>query len=808
MRTYLMINPFPATASHGIHNYYLQLRSLLDSWNIETDYIYNENSLSTNDFREFVKEYVETHYGVGDVLIEAPEVKAATLLLGNEYDVHIRLHTPGYVAQKYDGAKINEVLMKEELLVLHESKYVSSPSYGLLEEIKNNINRKDISVFKNPIDISKFRQYQNIDKEYDLIFMGRFQKLKGVEYINDILSKLPASYKVILLGHNATKFRLTNVKCQVKCIDNIAGEERFEYVAKSKVLMQLSNFENCSMVVLEAFACGTVVCAWNVGGNSELGFPEILKIFRKGDCQSMAEGIVKVVNASLYPKYDTFKDCLLSIIDDFRKGFVSILDGKEYQGLDYKNYEKNVSRQVYKPLSSDNLFKLFGERILGFSVSNEHIEEMWMPVIDKFGSDYRFICRRPLGFMYKFNNPYPVDKNKFYRYDWIQYPNVLMDHIRAFKPHKIFFHNGLHPMYQEVLNRVKKVFPDIPIVYSELGWFPQDGNIYFDEYGTNGRSKIATEDFETFCEADYPDETEGGLRGNYDDSKHILIITQLENDTNLIINSPRFKKMESFISYVLSEIGDKGKIIIKTHPLDRQRDRFEKFNSSNVTVVHDADLNELLENSKAVVGINSTVLMQALHYDTNVYAFGDGLLNGKRVVIECQSAHISLKEIWRDDLYANRVAKKMVIDEFKRRQINIESLKGMTILDCLNNKAFRPLLTKIKTYSLREDYEYVKNKYNESDSLVENPVVSKISKVDNQELLDIRKSLLQISKDLLMFKKQNTVTRQTVVAVGDDVQKKKLVNKKMNKLKNRPYDFFNDSKNPLLRMLGIFVSKK
>jgi len=765
------------SAYDQIHNYNLSLLSFLSLDDIDTDYFANNTKLPPEQFRESVYEYVTQNYGTEDVIIEAPEVKASTLLLDNNYDVHIRIHTPGAVAQKYDNTIINYELFGLELEVIQKSKYVSAPSYGILKELDSHLNRKDISVYKNPfnnnIEIGSFE-----NKEFDVIFMARFQTLKGIEYINPILYRLPENYKVLLLGNNATKFKLDpSVCCKVTQIEEISSEMRFDYVKKSKVLMQLSNFENCSMVNLESFACGTVVCAWDVGGNSEMADNNVLKIIKKGDTQDFAKNIINVVEKNDYPSELEFINAIREIQDDFDQGFENLIHNPAniYSGLNKMNKPKNkkefIESNKKAVVSYDKEFKKFGERIFGFSLSNEQPEEMWIPIINKFNADYRFVCRRPLGFMYKFNNPFYVDPNKYTRFDWIRYPNLLMEEIEKFKPNKIFFHNGIHPMYKDVLTRVKKRFPAIPIVYSELGWYPQQDNIYFDEWGTNGMSKIAHESFEEFCDCNFPeDKQESKIKGN-----HVLVITQLENDTNLIVNSKRFKSMENFVSYVVNELEGEN-IIIKTHPLDNDKERFEKFNSEKVKVLHEGDLSLLIENSKAVIGINSTVLLEALKYDTNIYMFGDYLLNNKKVVIEC-GAYDSLKSLWADEYYSNRIAKDLVIKEFENRQINIQELAKISVSELLTKKAFRPLLNQVHIYSASEEFALLTLKLN---SKYQNDK-------DKQDLLKKNHSLLVTMNRILNNPSHNKTSRRS---------------KKFAKFKYNRKRFFLDSKYSILRLIG------
>ncbi len=791
MKQYLIVNPYPEDASHGVHNYHLNLMAELDAKGVRYQMFSNNRRLAPERFRWEVKEFVERNYGKDEVLIEAPEAKAATILLDNGYDVHVRMHTPSAVAQRYDGAPVDQRLYAEEMLAIHKARYVSSPSYGLLSELADELRREDILVYKNPpvkVDI-------NLDFprafDYDVIFMARFQPLKGIEFLEPILEKLPADFSVLLLGNNATKFRVSKrVSCHVHQIEHIASQDRFDLVARSKVLIQLSKFENCSMVILEALACGTPVVAWDVGGNGEIAPPPVLRLAPYGNCRRLAATVTELaelVTSRGGLERDLFETALTDVREDFEKGIDSVLkldSGGCYRGMSCAGrHSGDVQRGRCSDIDDGNvsherLYRAFGERVFGFSLSNEHIEEMWAPIVNKFGSEYLYVSRRPKGFMYKFNDPYPVDDARYRQYDWIRYPNLLIEDIKRFKPHKILFHNGLHPVYQDVLSRVKKAFPDIPFVYSELGWFPQHGNIYFDEWGTNGRSRLAQLGFEEMCGRAKPAiEDYVRLSGDY-----VLVVTQLENDTNLIVNSPRFKNMESFVSYVIAELGDHHRIVVKTHPLDHDKARFDKFSSETVEVVHEGDVDELLEGASAVVGINSTVLMEALKYDLNIYMFGEGLLSNKGVVIELAHESRALSRVWREHLYASREAKDMLVQAFVSRQICISELRERTLAECIEDPAFQPLVRRVASYSSKEEFDMtVRLKF---------PHLSKqtfdmASEIRGGELAG------QYKKILALLEKQNP---------GGG--KRSVVGKKFRKLVRDPKRFFSDSKFRVVRPIG------
>lgn len=395
-----------------------------------------------------------------------------------------------------------------------------------------------------------------------------------------------------------------------------------------------------------------------------------------------------------------------------------------------------------------------------------------MPIIDKMQVDYRFVCVRPKGFMYKFNNPYPVDSDKYIQFDWMKYPNLLIEEIKAFKPHKIFFHNGLHPKYAAVLDRVRKAFPDIPIVYSELGWFPQKNHVYFDVKGVNGFSHISDQSFEDFCGTSKLDLPINKLHG------HVVIVTQLENDTNLIVNSNRFKSMEKFVEYCLQHIPKTEEIIIKLHPLENDPERFERFKSERIQVLLDGDLTDLLKNSKAVIGVNSTVLLESLQYNTNVYFFGKGVISNKDVAIDCTDPKTQLSEVWTEDEFTSLQNKMMVVNAFKDRQIHLPSLHAYTIAELVTTKKFEPLTRSRAHYSNSDELQ-----------ILQTALEQRNGKKTSLKALDI---------------KNNDKIKGVKKEVKADNKKKASLSRKFRKFKRDPYAFFNDSNHGILKYLAIF----
>ncbi len=114
-----------------------------------------------------------------------------------------------------------------------------------------------------------------VQKEYDLIFVGRLEKNKGISLLLEALSKLKVKsekLKVLIVG---TGPLLASLKLKVKSEkleNNIIfwgyakdSQEVAELLNKSKVLVMPSYNEGGPRVVVEALACGVPILATPVG---------------------------------------------------------------------------------------------------------------------------------------------------------------------------------------------------------------------------------------------------------------------------------------------------------------------------------------------------------------------------------------------------------------------------------------------------------------------------------------------------------------------------------------------------------------
>lgn len=208
-------------------------------------------------------------------------------------------------------------------------------------------------------------------------------------------------------------------------------------------------------------------------------------------------------------------------------------------------------------------------------------------------------------------------------------------------PDFVFIWGGRIQADRRTVEIIRECNPKIRIVFSELGWFPQRDRVYFDPQGTNAEasfcSNASVEESTSIEKSQFLKMRRRILRRDLglrfynsvppfaieppDTRKPILVPLQDERDTNIIESSP-FAKMRDFVGF-LHETYPHLKFLVRPHPRAPVDDlpvlpNVEYQNSK-------ASLFGCFNEIGMVLGINSTVLLQAAMHNKTVAAVGDGI---------------------------------------------------------------------------------------------------------------------------------------------------------------------------------------
>ncbi|MFW9768341.1 MAG: glycosyltransferase family 4 protein [Candidatus Thorarchaeota archaeon] len=160
-------------------------------------------------------------------------------------------------------------------LVIAVSEHVSE---ALMNHLDSSL-RERVRVLYSGIDLSVFRPIPDLDKEWDLAFMGRFETMKSVDLFPDMLVLLKTRFpdlKMMMTGEGSLKdwlfseFDVKDVASMVDYQGVVESKDVPILINKSRVFLYPSREEPFGLSIVEAMACGVPVITTNVFGPKEI----------------------------------------------------------------------------------------------------------------------------------------------------------------------------------------------------------------------------------------------------------------------------------------------------------------------------------------------------------------------------------------------------------------------------------------------------------------------------------------------------------------------------------------------------------
>lgn len=167
--------------------------------------------------------------------------------------------TTGTISEKYE----RDALGWADMVTV-----ISKEALEFYSKLVNNIRQ-----VPNAIDVKSLPRDVNRLYEKQIIFAGRLSKEKGVDTLVKIAKMLPPDMHLVVLGSGPEEEKIRHVaKLQnnVHFLGYQPKEKTIPLIRGSDILIQPSLAEGISTTILEAMACGAVVIASHIGGNTEL----------------------------------------------------------------------------------------------------------------------------------------------------------------------------------------------------------------------------------------------------------------------------------------------------------------------------------------------------------------------------------------------------------------------------------------------------------------------------------------------------------------------------------------------------------
>jgi Capsule polysaccharide biosynthesis protein len=255
---------------------------------------------------------------------------------------------------------------------------------------------------------------------------------------------------------------------------------------------------------------------------------------------------------------------------------------------------------------------------------------------------------------------------------------------------RVIVPNGMWPDIKPTADQVasgKKIF-------CEVGFFPQNKNVYFDSKGVHGYSSVRDVKIQPLTQEQqhqldafktyYTDRNYIKIRWDTIDHRvnrsekaslthtppYLFVPLQIETDTAFDLCP--FSSNQEMIEQIEKTLPG-HKIIFKTHPWD-ENSSYQVAEQNILLPRTNTDLRELLLHADAVISCNSTVMLEALLYDKKCASIGVGFSTNHEVSLECHQDIEKLANI--DEWEADPKKVDQFLYYLVRKQISVTFWKS------------------------------------------------------------------------------------------------------------------------------------
>ena len=189
--------------------------------------------------------------------------------------------------------------------------FVIAVSENVAEALRGHLDSEyydRIRTIYSGIDLTVFKPLPEIEKRWDLAFMGRLETMKSVDLFPEMLSILRSEFpnlSMMMTGEGSLKerlfdeFRKHDVASMVDYQGVVEPNDVPVFINKSRVFLYPSRQEPFGLSIVEAMACGVPVVTTNVFGPREIvknNYDGLL--IPPDDVQALVEAVEKLLKDS------------------------------------------------------------------------------------------------------------------------------------------------------------------------------------------------------------------------------------------------------------------------------------------------------------------------------------------------------------------------------------------------------------------------------------------------------------------------------------------------------------------------------
>ncbi|MGI0523050.1 hypothetical protein [Rhizobium giardinii] len=270
--------------------------------------------------------------------------------------------------------------------------------------------------------------------------------------------------------------------------------------------------------------------------------------------------------------------------------------------------------------------------------------------------------------------------------------------INSFEPSYVIIWGGDFEYQRGTRHGIKNADTVPKTIFFEVGWLPQQDFLYFDTRGVNRSSTLVDYDYPMLLPYEKRQLKRAkeqfwnervGVGGPTPRKDSVFVPLQIETDTSFRLGSP-FQSNADFIRFLERWLPDGLSATLKLHPKDHSRNYPPIGQRRNFRVIASGSLDSTMVEAEYVIGLNSTVLIEALMLGKHPIAFGQGLFTGSGAIIE---ANIDARA---SDVLPQRISDeardRFLFELIFRRQVSLRALERRDYSHLASREPFESIL--------------------------------------------------------------------------------------------------------------------